>query len=122
MRPDRRQDGDGKFTLWVDGKQVAAMTESEEDDHILIVLEGELRKDYIWEFSDEFQALVSVGMNLVLDMNGVSYVSNAGMDDLLSLQIKLDQLKKGSLRLRRLQDNVRDSFDAVGLSYQLDIE
>jgi anti-sigma B factor antagonist len=53
--------------------------------------------------------------NIVVDMNGVEYISSVGLRVILSAQKKV-RLKKGDVKLASLQPFVREVFEITGFT------
>ena len=58
--------------------------------------------------------------NLVLDLNGLEYISSAGLRVLLSAQKKMQKI--GSMKVRNVCEEVMDVFEMTGFADILVIE
>lgn len=87
-----------------------------------VSLGGRLKSAYVHEFSDELLALVSIGMNLILDLSAVTYISSSFMKALLAVQQTIDKKDAVELKLIQLPDHIYDEFEKTGFSELLDIE
>ena len=58
--------------------------------------------------------------NLILDIEGVSYISSAGLRVLLSTQKKMQKI--GSLKVKNVCPEVMEVFEMTGFADILDIE
>ena len=105
----------------VDGKTVLTLKEYEKDGSVVLQPDGELRSDFVHDFQDELIAFVTVGVNVVVDMGKVSYLSSTAQNAFLTAQRKMDALKKGKLTLCNLTDAVYHEFESTGLSELLRI-
>jgi anti-anti-sigma factor len=89
------------------------MKENLKDDTVEISIGGALRSEATHAFSDELLALVSVGLNLVLDFAEVTYISVAYMKALLKIELAIE--KKGQvMRLIHLSETVKKVFEETG--------
>ena len=58
--------------------------------------------------------------NLILDLNGLEYISSAGLRVLLNAQKKMQQI--GSMKLKNVCEEVMDVFEITGFADILVIE
>ena len=58
--------------------------------------------------------------NLVLDLNGLEYISSAGLRILLNAQKKMQKI--GSMKLRNVSEAVMEVFEMTGFADILEIE
>ena len=58
--------------------------------------------------------------NLILDLNGLEYISSAGLRVLLNAQKKMQQI--GSMKLKNVCEEVMDVFEITGFADILTIE
>ena len=58
--------------------------------------------------------------NLILDLNGLEYISSAGLRILLNAQKKMQ--KVGSMKLKHVSEAVMEVFEMTGFADILDIE
>lgn len=90
------------------------------DNTLTLVIEGRL--DTIT--APELEKVITEeteGINeLILDMNGVEYISSAGLRVLLSAQKKMN--KQGSMKLKGVCDAVMEVFEMTGFADILTIE
>ena len=68
----------------VDGKTVLTLKEYEKDGSVVLQPDGELRSDFVHDFQDELIAFVTVGVNVVVDMGKVSYLSSTAQNAFLT--------------------------------------
>ncbi|MBO4262363.1 MAG: STAS domain-containing protein [Clostridia bacterium] len=68
----------------------------------------------------EFNSSLDGVTSLVLDLGDLAYVSSAGLRVLLSAQKKMNA--QGEMKVRRVNDTVKEIFDVTGFSDILDIE
>ena len=105
-----------------DGNCVLSITESEQEGKIVMMLKGELRSDLVHDFEDELIALTTVGANICVDLQGLTYLSSTAQYSFLRVQQKMDRLHKGSLTLCNLTDDIYKEFESTGVSELLMIE
>ena len=87
-----------------------------------IALSGQLDTLSAAEFEKEIgQILHGDGSDIILDGNGLTYISSAGLRLLLTLQ-KGVKAKGGSLRLKNIRKEIMDIFNITGFSSILTIE
>lgn len=90
------------------------------ETYMEISLGGQLKSAYVHEFSDEMLALVSIGMNLILDFSAVRYMSFSFMRALLTIQQTIEK-KDAELKLVRLPEHIYGEFEKTGFSELLDL-
>lgn len=113
---------DQTLILLADGAQVLKLQEKVDDQMVTIELEGVLRSDTAQDLEDELAAFTLLGMNIILSMSGVTYLSSSCMQVLIGIQQKMDRLKKGTLRLINVPQTVMSNVKRTGASELLDIE
>lgn len=101
---------------------VLTIEEEETEQGILMKLNGELRSDVAHELSDELTALATVGVNIVVDFSGVTYITSTILDVFLSVQQAMDTMRRGNLMLRSLPAGILREFERTGTSELLMIE
>ena len=108
---------EGDTLILKDGEQeVLSMGEAADGNAVTLTLRGMLRSDTLHDFQDELIALTTLGMDLIVDFEGVTYLSTACQQALLTVQQKMDNLKKGSLTLIKLPPNIYEEFEKTGAS------
>lgn len=98
------------------------LQETAGEKHVEVYLGGQIKTAYVHEFSDEMLALVSIGMNIILDFSAVTYMSSYFMKALLSVQQTMDKKDTVELKLVKLPDKIYEEFEKTGFSELLDIE
>ena len=101
---------------------VLTIEENETDNGIVMVLNGELRSDVAHELLDELTALATVGVSIVVDFAGVTYITSTILDVFLSVQQIMDSMHKGSMTLCKLPGEIFDEFERTGTAELLQIE
>ena len=108
---------------FVDGdRTVLTMQEEEIEGGFILKLSGELRSDVAHDVYDEMVALITVGMDIIVDFEGVTYITATTQDIFRRVQIKSDELGKGSLTLCHLPRKILAEFESTGASELLMIE
>lgn len=97
-------------------------TISEAGNKIIATLEGELDTAAAVETEKDFQPLLeSKGKDIVLDCNGLRYISSSGLRLFLSL-LKSAKANGSDLTLENLNDNIRKVFSMTGFSALFNIK
>lgn len=117
-----RQIVEDSIVLTDGGMVVLTLQEAETDGKIVITLSGNVRSDTVHDFLDELIALATVGADLVVDFEKVSYLCAAGQQALLTVQQKMDTFGKGTLTLRNLPEAIYEDFLSTGSAELLMIE
>lgn len=104
------------------GQTVLTMQEEETDAGFILKLNGELRSDVAHDVYDEMIALLTVGANIIVDFRDVTYITATTQDIFRRVQIKSDELGKGSLTLCHLPPKILAEFESTGTSELLMIE
>lgn len=90
------------------------------DTELTLTLNGRLDTNTASDLEKEIQQSCSEIKTLILDMAGLDYISSAGLRVILSAQKQM--LKQGSMKLRNLNESVREVFDMTGFSSIMDLE
>ena len=93
-----------------------------ENDEILVALDGALRSDMEHIFRDELVALMTVGKDVVLDCEKLTYIAGACQDALLYVQHMADSIRRGTLTLRHVPEDIYAEFERTNLHELLMIE
>ena len=114
---------DGSSWSLLDGSQpILSVTETEDENCVVMALSGSLRSDTDLSFRDELVALTSVGKDIVVDCENLQYISNACQMTLLSVQQQMDSLRRGTLTIRNLPPEIYKEFEKINLDELLMIE
>ena len=117
----RRVNG-AALELLEDGNPILCITEEVVDNVLIFHISGLLRNDLVYEFDDELSAAVSIGKNIEIDMQGVTYIASASLKVLLRIQQKLDsEGNRTEMRLTNVPAEIMTVFKDSGLSDILDI-
>jgi len=114
---------EGEHIVFTDGAaHVLTMTEKETEEGVLISLKGSLRSDVAHDFQDELIAMTTVGANVILEFQDVTYVAPSVQHSLLIVQQKMDAMGMGSLTLRKMPAEIYREFEKSGEADLLMIE
>ena len=89
-------------------------------DVATLVVTGRLDTQTAPELEKEVDGVVSEVKELVFDMNGLEYVSSAGLRVILKAQKIMNT--KGSMKLTGVNDSIMEVFDITGFLDILTIE
>lgn len=110
------------IAVYEGGRKEFWIQETAGEKHVEVYLGGQLKTNYVHEFSDELMALVSIGMNLILDFSAVTYMSSHFMKALLTIQQAMDKKDAAEIKLVKIPDNIYQEFEKTGFSELFDIE
>jgi anti-sigma B factor antagonist len=85
-----------------------------------LIVEGRLDTQTAPELEKEIDSLVPSVKELIFDMNGLEYISSAGLRVILKAQKIMNT--KGSMKLIGVNDSIMDVFDITGFLDILTIE
>lgn len=92
------------------------ITEQMQGEIVLLSLNGRLDANTSTNLDAAFAKLVEQGKGqFVFDLQGLEYVSSAGLRSLLSAA-KMIKVIQGKLALARMNEHVKDVFDMSGFS------
>lgn len=111
-----------KYFFYDDKHLILTMVLELRDDVVEILLQGELRSVVAHALQDDLIAMVTAGQNIILDFSGATYITPSIQHALQMTQHKIDALKKGTLLLRKLPENIYQELEQTGASEQLMIE
>ena len=83
------------------------------DDVMVVSLTGEINGRNAPEVQDRLLPLAEPGCRLLLNMNGISYMSSAGLRTLLMLYRQIDR-QGGCVALSNLQEMIQDMMSVTG--------
>ena len=89
-------------------------------ESVKMIIAGRLDTQTAPELEKEIDTLVSSAKELIFDMNGVEYVSSAGLRVILKAQKIMNA--KGSMKLTRVNDSVMEIFSITGFLDILTVE
>ena len=96
-------------------------TTKEVTDKTILFLEGRLDTLTAPEFAEELEKCEENMAELVLDFEKLSYISSAGLRDLLKAQ-KMMNKRGGSLKVVHVQEAVMEVLEITGFADLLTIE
>ncbi len=95
----------------------------------LITVKGRVDSASVEELKNALEnSIIGGGQhNIVLNLSGVTFMSSAGLRQLLDTQKKCKSLKRGDLVLSEIPKNIKDVLDLAGLTtlfkiYASDVE
>lgn len=121
MSLTREMEGES-LVLKKEDQIILTLTEQQTDNTVTVILDGSLKSETVHDFQDELMALILYGIDIVLDFEKVTYLSSACAQVLLNVQMKADDLGKGSIRMCKMPSVIMDDLDSTGLSDLLWIE
>lgn len=110
------------WSLSEDGRKLLTVKEAVVDGTVVMTLAGTLRSDMEHVFRDELLALMTVGMNVVLDCGQLQYIAGTCQDALLSVQQTADNINRGTLTLRHVPPAILAELEKTNLHELLMIE
>ena len=90
------------------------------DGYTIVSLTGRLDGVSTPDFDRSFRELLADGLRVVVDLDGLDYISSAGLRSFLVIA-RLVQERGGRICLARLTPGVRTIFDISGLDRVLDM-
>lgn len=96
-------------------------TTKEVTDKTILFLEGRLDTLTAPEFAEELEKCGEDVTELILDFEKLSYISSAGLRDLLKAQ-KMMNKRGGSLKVVHVQETVMEVLEITGFADLLTIE
>ncbi len=92
-----------------------------DNNHLKMILEGDLNTSTAQEVNNAYIADEDGVNDVVIDMEGVSYISSAGLRVILFIQQEMDDID-GSLTVCNINSNVMEVFRLSGFDQFLKIE
>ena len=90
------------------------------DDQLTLTLEGRLDTVTSRDLEQELNDSLDSVEELILDFNGLEYISSAGLRVLLSAQKTM--MKRGGMKVIGVNEMIMEIFDVTGFSDILTIE
>lgn len=96
--------------------------EVEDNDGVKVVkIEGEIRTEDARKLGETFETLLEDGdLDLVLDLDGVSYVTSAGLGHIVSVAAVLRR-RGGNLGVAGLKGDVRKAFEVTRIDRVVEV-
>ena len=104
------------------GSRILTVRETIEGNEASIVLEGSLRSDTQFFFKDELTALATVDVDVIIDCSELKKISNACQKALIEVQHLMDSIRRGTLTLCKVPEEILKEFKASGADGSLNIE
>ena len=112
----------GKLTILNEkNEELLSICEKIESGTMQMIVSGNLTADVAHEFEDELMTAMTICQSIEIDFEGVTGITSAGLKVLLSTQKMMDELE-GSMKLKKLKENVLKAFEEVGFDGLFDIE
>lgn len=106
-----------------DGTVAAQVYEKLEENGICVVsLSGSINNEGAYDVGDELMALASAGKGIVLDMSGLTYLSNALAELLVRMQIRMEQTEYETMLIRNMPAEIYQMLKKQGCITSLDYE
>ena len=96
------------------------INQNREGDKLVVVVEGRLDTTTAIDFEKAFEDTLVGVSELVLDMNGLEYISSAGLRVLLKLQKRM--VYQGKMTLIGVNENVMEVLEITGFLGILNVE
>ena len=112
----------GKLTILNEkNEELLSICEKIESGTMQMMVSGNITADVAHEFEDELMTAMTICQSIEIDFEGVTGITSAGLKVLLSAQKMVDELE-GSMKLKKLKENVLKAFEEVGFDGLFDIE
>lgn len=105
-----------------ENREVLTIREDPEESSVTVTLAGSLRSDVVCYMQDELDAFLSLGLAVIVDMDGLDYVSVTAQQAFLQSQQRIDRSGKGAMTLRLSNDALYAEFEKNGSSELLIFE
>ena len=110
-------DDAGTIHFIQDEKEVMTMTEEtdEKSGRVVIALTGKMILEAVPGFSDEVYALVSLGEKITLDLEGLTYICESGIQSLIHIQQEVERKDKNEcLLITAVPDEIMKAMKSIG--------
>ena len=97
------------------------ITKISEGSKLTVVVDGRLDTITSQQLEKELRTSVNGVTELVFDLEKLTYITSSGLR-VLSAAYKVMKQQQGHMVMRNMQPDVRDVFDATGLSARMEIE
>ena len=96
------------------------ITKTLEEGKLTVKVEGRLDTTTAPELEEELKSAIDEANELVFDLEGLEYLSSAGLRILLASQKKMTE--KGGMKVTNVNDVIMEIFEITGFSDILTIE
>lgn len=96
------------------------VTMNRNDTHLTVNIRGRLDTLTAPELEEKLEDALDGVEELILDLDGLEYISSAGLRVILSVIKQMDE--QGEMKLRNVCDDVMDVFEVTGFIDFLNIE
>ena len=96
------------------------ITKRSENGIAFIGLEGELDTLTSKDLQDEIEGFLDGVTDLTIDMEGLVYITSAGLRVLLAIEQTMEE--QGEMRVLHVCDDIMDVFEVTGFTEVLNIE
>ena len=96
------------------------IVKKQEESALTVALEGRLDTVTAPQLEGELRTAVNGVTELIFDLDGLEYISSAGLRVLLSAQKVMN--KQGSMTIRNVKPEIMEIFDVTGFVDILNIE
>lgn len=110
----RRMNGKILEVCGGDGGLLFSLGEELRDGALHMALRGQLKNEAAHEFEDELMAALSVCRQIVLHLEGVSYMAGMALRSLLYVQQMVDEMEDASLVVADASPQVLEAFREMG--------
>ena len=110
------------WTLMEEKDEILFIEEEAKGRKVNIRVSGNLRSDTARYFEDELLALATVDADVTLELDALQSISNSAQKALIKTQQMMDRLKRGTLTLTKLPNEIAENFQKSGISDALMIE
>ena len=110
------------WSLMEEKDEIVSIEEEAKGRKVNIRVSGNLRSDTARYFEDELLALATVDADVTLELDALQSISNSAQKALIKTQQMMDRLKRGTLTLTKLPNEIAENFQKSGISGALMIE
>jgi anti-sigma B factor antagonist len=96
------------------------ITKKVKADSLIIRLEGRIDTTTAQKFEDAIRTELANVNDLVLDLEKLDYISSAGLRVLLKTQKAMN--KKGTMVVKNVSEEVKETFEVIGFADILNLE
>lgn len=105
-----------------DGKTLIASADEKNDNHhCLFVLSGNISSDVAIELNEEMLTLLALKKDISVDLENVDYFSSTFVNDLISLERKVEIERGKSIVIKNMKRTIFDTLARDGFIQSLDV-